>query len=235
MTELEPLHQKYACNEYLKTYPMFNFTPNAVPQLQDLHQVLQKTSNWSIRPTAGLLHPRDFLAGLSFRCFHSTQYIRHASKPSYTPEPDIVHEALGHVPMLADPDFCDLVQHIGIASLAADDKLIWKLTKIYWYTVEFGVIREGNNEIKAFGAGILSSFGEMQHMASGASEFAAFDPFAKLPPMSYKDGFQKSYFVLESFEQGAIKLKEFCEHVQEELPPDLRARVAEIVAAQNKA
>jgi phenylalanine-4-hydroxylase len=93
--ELEPLWQRHACAEFLKTYPLFNFSAEHVPQLQDLNDVLSRTTGWSIRPTAGLLHPRDFLAGLAFRCFHSTQYVRHHSKPSYTPEPDLVHEALG--------------------------------------------------------------------------------------------------------------------------------------------
>jgi phenylalanine-4-hydroxylase len=76
------------------------------------------------------MHPRDFLAGLAFRYFHSTQYMRHASKPMYTPEPDVVHELIGHVPMLADPAYCDMVQAIGQASLGADEKTIWHLTKV---------------------------------------------------------------------------------------------------------
>lgn len=68
--------------------------------------------------------------------------------------------------MLADPAYCDLVQNIGVASLGADEKQIWHLTKLYWFTVEFGVVREGS-QVKGFGAGVLSSYGELQHMASG--------------------------------------------------------------------
>ena len=130
--------------------------------------------------------------------------------------------------MLADPGFCDLVHHIGIASLGADDKTIWKLTKIYWYTVEFGVIKE-YGDIKAFGAGVLSSYGEMQHMASGEPIFEPFDPFAKLPPMSYKDGYQKRYFVLESFADGAARIKEYCEHVHAGLAPEVKAAVQDVL------
>jgi len=129
LKELEPLYERHACAAFLKALPAFNFTADEVPQLQDLSAVLQRTTGWQIRPTAGLLHPRDFLAGLAFRCFHSTQYMRHPSKPDYTPEPDLVHEVLGHVPMLADPAFCDLAHNIGVASLGADDKTIWHLTK----------------------------------------------------------------------------------------------------------
>lgn len=110
--------------------------------------------------------------------------------------------------MLSDPKYADLVHRIGLASLGASEKEIWHLTKVYWYTVEFGVVWEGD-EIKAFGAGILSSYGELQHMRDGNAEFAPFNPLAKQPKMSYKDGFQKRYFVMESFEEGCLQLEGF--------------------------
>ena len=134
--------------------------------------------------------------------------------------------------MLINPDFCDLVQAIGRASLGATEKKIWHLTKIYWYTVEFGVVREGR-DIKAFGAGILSrrvapltficartwvaahrqavpcSYGELEWMGSGQAAISPLDPWAKLPRMSYKDGFQQAYFSLESFYRGAALLKRY--------------------------
>lgn len=93
------------------------------------------------------------------------------------------------------------------------------------YTVEFGVIRQGAG-IKAFGAGILSSFGELQHMASGAVELAPFDPFGPQPKMSYKDGYQRRYFVLDSFEEGAGRLKGYCRSMHQSLPKEVLAAVA---------
>lgn len=209
LRRLQELYPTHACTQFLENFPKFGFREDEVPQLEDLHQLLKGLTDWNIRPVAGLLHPRDFLAGLAFRTFHSTQYMRHHSKPMYTPEPDVVHELLGHVPMLADPSFCDLVQTIGAASLGADEKQIWHLTKIYWYTVEFGVIREGA-QVKAFGAGVLSSFGELAHMRDGQPSLRPFDPFAPQPKMSYKDGFQKAYVVLESFEEAAQLLRDYC-------------------------
>lgn len=174
--------------------------------------MLEQTTGWHIRPVAGLLHPRDFLNGLAFRTFHSTQYVRHESNPMYTPEPDICHEILGHVPMLADPEYADLAWVIGQASLGASEKDIWHLTRLYWYTVEFGTVKEGQG-IRAFGAGLLSSIGELMHMRHGTDgfmpQFVPLDPFQKMPKMSYKDGYQKQYFLCESFADAAAKLRAY--------------------------
>ncbi|PNH10478.1 Tryptophan 5-hydroxylase 1 [Tetrabaena socialis] len=219
LAELSELLPRHACKEYLRCLPLFNFRPGKVPQLSEINGVLAGTTGWTVRPVAGLLHPRHFLAGLAFKHFHSTQYMRHPSKPSYTPEPDIVHELIGHVPLLADPSYSRLIQAIGRASLGADDKAIWHLTKVYWFTIEFGVVRE-RGDIKAFGAGILSSYGELAHMASGAAALEPLDPFRPQPRMSYKDGFQKRYFLLDSFEGGAELLQRYAENLA--LPESLR-------------
>mmetsp|Transcript_45542 Transcript_45542/g.117998 ORF Transcript_45542/g.117998 Transcript_45542/m.117998 type:complete len:346 (+) Transcript_45542:65-1102(+) len=208
LRELEALYPTHACAEFLRNWELFQFREDTVPQLEDLSQTIMGKTGWQIRPVAGLLHPRDFLNGLAFRTFHSTQYMRHPSQPMYTPEPDVIHEMLGHVVMLADPAYCKLVETIGLASLGASEKEIWHLTKVYWYTVEFGVVRQGG-EIKAFGAGILSSFGELQHMKTDAPSFLPFDPFSPQPKMSYKDGFQSRYFVMESFKTGCQQLSDF--------------------------
>ncbi|KAJ9530868.1 hypothetical protein QJQ45_028836 [Haematococcus lacustris] len=215
LQELEGLFPRHACAQFLRSYPECGFRKDKVPQLQELSELLQRRTGWTIRPVAGLMHPRDFLAGLAFKHFHSTQYMRHPCQPSYTPEPDVCHELIGHVPMLVDPAYAELVQAIGVASLGADEKMIWHLTKVYWYTVEFGVVREGDS-VKAFGAGILSSFGELQHLAAGRAQLLPFDPFAPQPKMSYKDGYQQAYFVLESFEDGAAKIRALAHSLQQQ-------------------
>mmetsp|Transcript_22084 Transcript_22084/g.52558 ORF Transcript_22084/g.52558 Transcript_22084/m.52558 type:complete len:176 (+) Transcript_22084:55-582(+) len=111
---VEPLWKKYACKEYLESLRLLakhcNYNRRYIPRQSDISAFLESTSNFTLRPVAGLLSSSDFLNGLAHRTFFCTQYIRHHSKPLYTQEPDICHELLGHAPMFVNQDFCDFSQ-----------------------------------------------------------------------------------------------------------------------------
>ena len=175
---LTALHKEYACDEYLSNFEElrqgYGLNRRTIPQLQEISDYLYSKSGFKVIPITGMLTQRDFLSFLAFKVFTSTQYIRHHSDPLYSPEPDIVHEILGHVPMLANKDFADFSQLIGLASLGASDEDIERLGKCYLFSVEFGLIKKRG--LKVYGAGILSSAKELMNMVNKVPNFHYFEP-----------------------------------------------------------
>ena len=215
--QLIPLHKKHACIEFNKSLEEFikeaGFRKDKIPQIKVISEFLMKKTNTIYRPVGGLLTQREFLNGLAFRVFHSTQYIRHHSAPLYTPEPDIIHEILGHAPLFANKDFADFSQELGLASLAASDEDISRLGTIYWFTVEFGLcMQEG--ERKIYGAGILSSPSEIKWATSDDPRFHEMNVFkVALQPYTITE-IQKDYFLAPSFAEMKKEVQNYAENIK---------------------
>ena len=161
-TELAEKHRRHACREYAEAASRLHLPAERVPQLREVSERVEALTGFSIEPVPGLVPTRTFYGALARRAFLSTQYIRHHSVPFYTPEPDIVHEIVGHANMLASPVFADLYEEAGKASLRAEsDDALEFFSRVFWFTLEFGVLRE-DGEVKAYGAGLLSSYGEIE-------------------------------------------------------------------------
>jgi phenylalanine-4-hydroxylase len=160
--QLAVLHETYACRDFREAAARLTLPADRVPQLREVDERVHALTGFHIEPVPGLVPTRTFYGALARRTFLSTQYIRHHSVPFYTPEPDIVHEIVGHANMLASPVLADLYEEAGKASVRAEsDEALEFFSRVFWFTLEFGVVVE-DGERKAYGAGLLSSFGEIQ-------------------------------------------------------------------------
>lgn len=164
---LEPVLKRRACREFFEGMEIAQLDRTYIPQLADVNARIEPVSGFSMAAVAGLVTARSFMEFLGRRKFLSTQYIRHPSVPLYTPEPDVVHELVGHANVLAHPMFAELNSLAGQAAAKLSDDDMKKLENVYWYTLEFGAAKE-QGEIKAFGAGLLSSFGELERFVDEA-------------------------------------------------------------------
>ena len=161
--KLHELHEKYACSIYLKAKNDLKINEIEIPQLRTISQRLERESNIHLVPAEGALPYRTFYESIAERGFPVTQFIRHGSHPEFTPEPDMIHDCLGHVPPLMNRDYAELLTLIGkAAATTPHGDQVLALKRFSWFSIEFGLIEEAG-ETKVFGAGILSSTGEIPH------------------------------------------------------------------------
>jgi len=197
--KLDTLHRKHACAIYLKAKDDLAITENEIPQLRTISERLHRETNMHLVPAEGALPYRTFYEYIAQRGFPVTQFIRHGSHPEFTPEPDMIHDCLGHVPPLMNHDYAELLTLIGkaVATTTHGDQVL-ALKRFSWFSIEFGLIEE-RGETKVFGAGILSSTGEIPH--SLHSKQATRRPFVTetVINMDYDPSrMQKDFFIAPS-------------------------------------
>ena len=189
---------------FLRAQEAMGMTPDGIPRFDDLNAALAGTTGFRIVAVEGLLPELDFFDHLAHRRFPVTWWIRRPDQVDYIEEPDLFHDLFGHVPLLMDPVFADYLQAFGRGGVKAHalgpDALMF-LARLYWYTVEFGLIREDDG-LRIYGSGIVSSSGESVHaLESAAPNRIGFDLERVMRTRYRIDTYQKTYFVIDSFEQ----------------------------------
>ncbi|MFC4159144.1 phenylalanine 4-monooxygenase [Chitinimonas lacunae] len=195
-----------ACDEFLAGLEAVDFPADRIPRLADISDHIERHSGWRLTRVDGLVPNYEFFKLLSERLFPSTDFIRRPDEIEYTPSPDMFHDLLGHAPLLVNPRFCAFFEAFGRAGVAAFERMPeghpardW-LPRIYWFTVEFGLIRNPGG-LRIYGAGIVSSPGEVLHSLSDATTKHAFD-LDVIMNRSYDIWhMQDDLFVIDSFDQ----------------------------------
>jgi len=194
---------KVASPEYLEGIEVIGFNANELPSFEKVNARLKELTGWSLVVVPGIIEEVDFFPLLADRKFPATTWLRKMSELDYLSEPDMFHDVFGHVPLLSNQTFCDFFQRIGELGVQHldDAKAVAMLGRLYWFTVEFGLIQAKGNEMKIYGAGILSSHGETKFSLSDTPDHIPFDAELILNTPYENDRIQDKYFVIESFEQ----------------------------------
>lgn len=206
-----------ASDVFLNGLKAIGLTPDHVPLVSDINRRLQDLTGWESHPVPGYLPAKAFFACLAQRRFPTTITMRPRELMHYLPEPDIFHDVFGHVPLHADPVFAEFLQTYGKAALFCEDPYhIERLARLFWFTVEFGLIRE-RGEVKLYGSGLISSIGESFHaLESDHVDRRPFEMELVCETPFQIDHYQPILYVLESFEQLRDSMNSYAERVLEE-------------------
>jgi phenylalanine-4-hydroxylase len=201
-----PQLNEYACSEYLDGFDQIGLREDSIPNLAEVNKRLGPRTGWNATPVSGFLPPDAFFEMLAARQFPTTTWLRSRDSLEYTPEPDIFHDVFGHVPMHAHPVFADFLQEYGrVCARLTDKDQLERMGRLFWFTVEFGVIRQ-NGVIKLYGSGLISSHGESNYVIEGAKsghgpEIRDFNLEQVLNQEFLVSEMQKVLYAVESFEQ----------------------------------
>ena len=201
ITKQRPIAQRYACDEWLEACDRMRFPTDRIPQCTEISKVLGAHTGWSVYPCAALINFDDFFKLLANKQFPAASFIRARDELEYLQEPDIFHEIFGHTPLLTDRRFAEFTHVYGQLGLKADSKDRKYLARLYWFTVEFGLIKQ-RGQFKTYGAGIVSSMGETPYaIDSDKADRRRFVPLDVLRTPYRIDIFQTIYFWIESLDE----------------------------------
>lgn len=213
-----------ATKEFMEGLPKINFTADKIPNFADTTPLLQACTGWSLTEVPGIVDDALFFTMLSERKFPATTWLRKLKELDYLEEPDMFHDVFAHVPLLTNQAFVDFLEELSKLALENIDNAwaIELISRIYWFTVEFGLIEE-KGALRIYGAGILSSAGETFYCLGDKPERRDYNVAAVLDTPYRKDTFQTVYYVIESYEQLYRSLPE--------IRKELAKRIEEVVAS----
>ncbi|MDX6587132.1 MAG: phenylalanine-4-hydroxylase [Solirubrobacterales bacterium] len=217
--ELAPKHGRLACRAFREAVVALDLPRDRIPQLDEITANLRPLSGFEYIPAAGIVPLDEFYGSLADRRFHSTQYVRHPDAPLYTPEPDLIHEVIGHGHLLADPQLAEVNRLAGEAARRAETpETLQLVADVFWFTMEFGVLRE-DGAVRAYGAGLLSSYGEIEEFSS--AEIRPLD-FAQMATLEYDiTHYQPILFGADSFEHLVDAVGGFFDGCDDDTPARL--------------
>lgn len=190
-----------ACAEYIGALDRLDLPEDRVPQCEEVSRVLRECTGWEVAPVPALINFTDFFNLLANKRFPAASFIRSREEMDYLQEPDIFHEIFGHTPLLTDPRFAAFTHAYGKAGAAARKEDRPMLARLYWFTVEFGLIHRPEEGLRTYGAGVVSSSGETSYaLESERPQRKAFDPLDVLRTPYRIDIYQPIYFVIQSFD-----------------------------------
>lgn len=204
-----------ASKDYLDAVQTIGFHEDEIPDFNKVNARLASLTGWKIITVPGICPPADFFQLLAQKTFTCTCWLRKMEELDYLEEPDMFHDVFGHVPLLTNPVYCDFFQALGNLALEhiEDQDIIDMLERLYWFTIEFGLIRQ-KGELKIYGSGIISSIGETRH-ALGGSRKHEFDAGKIMAHHFRTDIMQDDYYVIDSFSQLVNALPEIKERLEE--------------------
>lgn len=209
-TQQEKLLEDRVCKEYIDGRKALHYTSKTIPNLADISEQLRKHSGWQLIRVNGYVPEPLFFQMLGHKCFPSTDFIRHPHELEYTPAPDMFHDLMGHIPMFTNPRFASFFYQYGLAGLnAKSEDDIARLGRIYWFTVEFGLMnptahwgsKRDPNATRIYGAGIVSSVGEIPNSLSDKVKRTPFDIDFISQQVFDIHHMQEQLFEIESFDE----------------------------------